>query len=154
MIGPDPRGPLEERDHAVLDEVRRFWELADPPPPGLAELAVFAIQLAGPDTDILRAGDRQLLAGARGDERSRSITFDGVRLTAVVTLTPATDGSVRLDGWISPPSALPIELRTAGGTLSTTADERGRFTFERVGRGVVQLLVHDNGTTMTPSMEV
>lgn len=154
MTGPDPRGPLDDGDYTVLGEVRRLWDIADPPPPGLAELSVFAVRLAGPDTDILKAVDRQLLAGARGDERSRSITFDGARLTAVVTLTPATDDTVRLDGWISPPSALPIELRTAGGTLSTTADERGRFAFERVGHGVVQLLIHDNGTTMTPSMEV
>jgi len=154
MIGHHPREPLDERDRTVLDEIRRLWDVADPPPPGLAELSAFAVQLAGPDTDILKAADRQLLAGARGDERSRSITFDGARLTAVVTLTPAGDDSFRLDGWISPPSALAIELRTAGGTLSTTADERGRFVFERVSRGVVQLLIHDNGTTMTPSIEV
>ncbi len=147
-------GTVRISDEAVLRRIRELWEVVDPPPPLLADWALFALEPADPDAEVLKACGCREPAVARGDERTRSLTFEGARRTVVLTLTPTSDGSVRLDGWITPPGALPVELRTPGGPLTTRSDDRGRFAFGRVGRGAVQLVVRENGTTLTPSIVV
>ncbi len=154
MTSDDGRRPVDERDFAVLRDVRAVWDAVDPPPEHLSDWVLFAMDSALAEVELLKATGRRELVAARGDESTRSITFDGSCLTVVVTLTPAPDGAVRLDGWIAPPAAYSVELRTPGGLLAVRADERGRFVFDRVERGMVQLLVHDGGTMVTPSIVV
>jgi hypothetical protein len=146
---------MTDSDEAVLHRVRELWAAVDPPPPLLADWVLFALEPTTPDAEILRmAGHREPAAAARGDEYTRSITFEGKNRTVVLTLTPSGEDTVRVDGWLAPPGALTVELRTGGGPLSTTSDERGRFAFDQVERGPVQLVVRDNGTTLTPSVLV
>ncbi|WP_410609712.1 hypothetical protein [Amycolatopsis sp. lyj-109] len=139
-------------DEVVLQQVRELWTAVDPPPPLLADWVLFALEPTTADVEIFRAGGRRELAGARGEECTRSITFSGTRRTVVLTLTPSTEDTVRVDGWIAPPGALPVELRTGKRLLSTTSDERGRFAFDQVEHGQVQLVVRDDGTTLTPAI--
>jgi len=141
-------------DEAVLQQVRELWAAVDPPPPLLADWALFAMEPTTVDAEILQASGRREPAAARGDERTRSITFDGTSRTVVLTLTSSAEDTVRVDGWIAPPGVLAVELRTGHGLLSTASDERGRFAFDRVEHGPVQLVVRDNGTTLTPSIVV
>ncbi|RSM43825.1 hypothetical protein DMA12_18325 [Amycolatopsis balhimycina DSM 5908] len=115
---------------------------------------LFALEPADPDIEVLKACGYREPAVARGDERTRSITFEGASRTVVLTVTPTSGGLVRVDGWLTPPAALPVELRTPDGPVATSSDERGRFAFDQVGRGTVQLVVRDNGTTLTPSIVV
>jgi hypothetical protein len=154
MTSDEGHRPVDERDFAVLQEVRALWDAVDPPPEHLSDWVLFAMDPVTAETELLKAGGHRELVAARGDESTRSITFDGTRLTVVVTLTPAPDGAVRLDGWIAPPAAHAVELRAAGGVLAVRSDERGRFVFDRVGRGMVQLVIHDGDTTVTPSIVV
>jgi hypothetical protein len=154
MTSPDGRQPVDSSDHIVLRQVRDLWAAVDPPPAHLVDWVQFALEPTTPEAEILKATGHREPVAARGDEHTRSITFDGESLTVIVTLTPTSDDMVRVDGWITPADTLPVELRTARGVLSSAADERGRFAFGQVCCGPVQLVIRHNGTTLTPSIVV
>ena len=153
---PGSTAPLDELDAAVLADVRAYHELTDPPPADLTERIKFAIAIE--DFDVGDAGvvisrlqeDQLVGSGARGSERSRTVTFDSDSLTIMVTV--AEDGAenvVRLDGWLAPPGPLRVELRitrepatSRGESYAVTADDTGRFVFDGVARGLAQLVVH------------
>jgi len=154
MTTPEWHQAVDDSDFVVLQQVRDLWAAVDPPPAGLVDWVRFAMEPTTPEAEVLKMSGRRELAAARGDEHTRSITFDGTALTVIITLTPAAEDAVRVDGWITPPSALHVELRTSQGTLSGTSDERGRFAFDQVCCGLVQLIVRHNGDTLTPSIVV
>jgi hypothetical protein len=83
-------------------------------------------------------------SGARGSERTRTITFDADSRAVMITVTDRADGLVRIDGWLAPAAALRVELRLPEPAPPRTmiANAVGRFTFDGVPRGLVQLLVH------------
>ncbi|MBW4718528.1 hypothetical protein [Saccharothrix obliqua] len=154
---PDgPSGDLDELDVAILREVRWMWESVDPAPPELADLVKFAIQLEDVDVEVVRLTEHREVAGVRGDVRSKLITFSGDTLDFMVNVQPRNDGTVRIDGWISPPAAHPVEVRTGEGPpLHTSANEEGRFAFDRVPCGLMQIVIRPTGRTSavsTPTM--
>jgi hypothetical protein len=61
----------------------------------------------------------------------------------LISIVARPDGQVRIDGWLAPAAALQVELRLPEPAPSrvATADEAGRFVFDRVPRGIAQLLV-------------
>jgi hypothetical protein len=137
--------PLDEIDDAILDQIRSAYALADPLPADLNDRVCFAIGLESAEVEIARLQDDLLVgSGARGGERTRTMTFDAERLTILVSIVELPDGLVRLDGWLAPPAPLRVELRLSEPATSrlVTADDSGRFVFADVGRGLVQLLVH------------
>jgi len=106
-------------------------------------------------------------SGARGTERTRTITFDSTNLTIMVSIVEMTDDQVRLDGWLAPARQLRVELRVAGSSAGVAdvshfviTDETGRFVFPGVSHGLAQLLVHPPAdgtadglkTIVTPSL--
>ena len=102
-----------------------------------------------------------MLAGVRGDEQTTRATFESASLTIMVEWTAGTNGTVRLDGWLAPPAACRIELRTVDGPQTIDTDEGGRFAAARVTRGEVQIRVHPTDqeadgvrTVVTPSFVV
>jgi hypothetical protein len=138
---------LDEIDQAILDHVRDVHTRIDPPPAGLDERVQFAIALTDADAEVARLRDEVLIgSGARGTERTRSITFDSESLTIMVAVVERPGGLVRLDGWLAPEGRRRVELRTAdtdpGVTRVVTANEAGRFVFDGVAHGLAQLLVH------------
>lgn len=159
MTGSDMAGardaPWDETDDAILRHLALVHTLVDPPPPDLDERVRFAIAVEGADFEdadfeVARLREDMLVgSGARSTERPRSITFDSESLTVMVTVVVRPDGHRRVDGWLAPPAALRVELRTAGGrsgdqhaTQAVTADDTGRFVFDRVRPGMAQLLIH------------
>jgi hypothetical protein len=77
----------------------------------------------------------------------------------MITIVAQPDGSVRLDGWLAPAEPLRVELRfpEPAEARSVVCDGAGRFVFDRVARGLAQLLVHppDGGEgprVVTPSL--
>jgi hypothetical protein len=137
--------PLDDEDQAVLDRLAAVHALIDPPPADLDERVLFAIALDGLDAEVARLGEQLAVgSGARGSERTRTITFDADSRTVMITIADRPDGLVRIDGWLAPAAALRVELRVPEPAPAriVTADAAGRFAFDGVSPGIAQLLVH------------
>jgi hypothetical protein len=152
---PTDRLPAPDAD-ALLRTVREVFDAVDPVPDTLAERICFALALDAHEAELLMGMDLvPELAGARGEDRVRTITFSSPRLSVMVTV--GDDGSgARVDGWIDAPDGaggLRVELRrpvvrpssravVAPSSRETVADEDGRFSFDGVTLGLVQFAFH------------
>jgi hypothetical protein len=134
--------PLDELDLLLLDEIRAAFQEADPMPVSLTERVRFALALRDLEAEVARlTADEGQRVLARGEEQSRTITFDSDHLTIMIRVDSDQGATVRVDGWLAPAASHPVELRTSAGTRTTTADEQGRFAFSQVQRGTAQLAV-------------
>jgi hypothetical protein len=134
--------PLDDTDLSVLDGIRDMFGVADPMPADLPERIRFRLALRDLEIEVARLADEQeVLAGIRGAEQSRTITFDSDSLTIMIRIDANRDGTVRIDGWLAPPQRRELELKTAAESLSVSCDDQGRFAFARVPRGTAQLMV-------------
>ncbi|HEY5986709.1 MAG TPA: hypothetical protein VIV12_10070 [Streptosporangiaceae bacterium] len=135
--------PLDEADLALLAQIQDMFAAVDPMPAGLPERIQFSLALRDLEFEVARLSveeDQPVLA-ARGAEQSRTITFDSDSLTIMIRIDSNQDGTARVDGWLAPAQPRTIDFRTAAGTLTAVADDRGRFSFTRVPRGQAQLLI-------------
>jgi hypothetical protein len=148
--------PIDGVDLALLAELRALYGDLDPAAPDLVERIQFALALEDLDVEVFRASAGSgVLAGVRGAEETRTITFDSDSLTIMFSISPAGPAAVRLDGWLAPPAAHRVELRTEGGAIQTDADADGRFAVDDVPHGLAQLVVHPAGgvrPVVTPSV--
>ena len=139
-------GPLDDGDQAILDRLAGLYARLDPPPADLDDRVSFAIALGDLDAEVARLSEQLAVgSGARGtDERTRTITFDADSRAVMITVADRADGLIRLDGWLAPAAALPVELRLPEPAPPRTvvADAAGRFAFDGVPHGIAQLLVH------------
>ncbi len=159
-----PDDPIDSHDTAVLAAVADLFARVDPVPAGLVDRISFALALEHVDAEVARMSAEHAsdLAVARGDEATRTITFEAPSLTIMITISHMTDDLVRLDGWLAPPGAHRVEVRTATGRIETRADGEGCFALRRVPHGLAQLVVRteDSATTgpatsvITPSIMV
>src|SRR5215472_11457958 len=135
--------PLDSIDLEILAQIRDAFAAADPMPPDLPERIRFSLALRDLEVEVARlaATDREPALASRGEEQSRTVTFDSDSLTIMIRIESNGDGTVRVDGWLAPPERRVIELRTEADTLSVASDEQGRFAFARVPHGTVQLVV-------------
>lgn len=145
-MSESPDAPLDEIDAAILDDVATAYSLADPPPPDLDERVQFSLALRDLDAEVAQLTEDVLVgSGARASEHPRTITFEGVSLTVMVTVVVLPRDRRRVDGWLAPPAPLRVEMRTAGSretTHAVTADDAGRFVVDGVPSGLAQLIVH------------
>ena len=133
---------LDETDLSLLDGIREMFGVADPMPAGLPERIRFRLALRDLEIEVARlTEEEQELAGIRGAELSRTITFDSDSLTIMIRIDANRDGTVRVDGWLAPPQRREIEMKTSAEALSISSDDQGRFAFARVPRGTAQLMV-------------
>jgi len=138
--------PLDELDARILAGVRSLWDALDPVPSTLVDQIRFAMDLESADFEVLRLTERMRFEVARGEEQSRLITFDSDSLTIMIKIDLNRNGTVRVDGWLTPPASHPIELRTTAGSLSTASDDGGRFALDGITPGMAQLVVRPTGT--------
>jgi hypothetical protein len=139
--------PMDAVDFEILDGIRGLFELIDPMPADLPERVRFSLAMRGLESELARlvSEDSPQLAGARGTERSRTITFDSASLSIMIRIEENKDGSVRVDGWLAPGQPRDIEMRTATETLSVSSDADGRFAFAEVPSGTARLVVVGSG---------
>jgi hypothetical protein len=94
-------------------------------------------------------------AGTRSVEHAKRVTFSSDNLTVMISVQAQPDHALRLDGWAAPGGRLHAELRTDGKTLTAECDETGRFVFESVPAGSIQLVLHPTaGSDPTISIPV
>jgi hypothetical protein len=149
MTPSDPGGidraseSLDEVDLELLDGIRDIFQAADPMPADLPERIRFRLALRDLEIEVARlaAEERQPSLAVRGDEQSRTITFDSDSLTIMIRIDANLDGTVRVDGWLAPPQCRQIEMKITADSLTVASDEQGRFAFARVPRGTAQLVV-------------
>ncbi|HYK33974.1 MAG TPA: hypothetical protein VEV63_18525 [Streptosporangiaceae bacterium] len=135
--------PLDSIDLEILAQIRDAFAAADPMPPDLPERIRFSLALRDLEVEVARlaATDREPALASRGEEQSRTVTFDSDSLTIMIRIDSNGDGTVRVDGWLAPPQRREIEMKTESSPLSVTTDEQGRFAFAIVPRGTAQLIV-------------
>jgi hypothetical protein len=153
---PGADEPMDDLDAAILAGVREYWTAVDPVPPDLVDRIQFALDLANVDVEVSRLTELEKVAAARGDERSRMITFDSESMTIMITVVSDAAGVRRMDGWLTPAACHSIELRTDEQTLRTESDVNGRFAFGSVPSGLVQLVVRrdETQTVTTPAFSL
>jgi hypothetical protein len=152
-----PEMALPEDDTDLLDVVRQVLDEADPVPAGLVDRVRFAIELDDIDVELSRLVVMPVLAAARSDEFARLVTFQSDSLTIMVTLEQGTDGTTRIDGWLTPAACRRVEVRCTTGPMSTESDDTGRFSLNAVPAGNVRLVVHDTASptrVITPTIEI
>jgi len=157
---PSADEPLDDADFGVLDDIRGLFESADPMPADLPERIRFGLALRDLEVEVARlAEEDQLAVAARGEEQSRTITFDSDSLTIMIRIDANRDGTVRVDGWLAPPQHRQVEIKTAAEPLTVASDAQGRFAFARVPSGMAQLIVHspepssgDTRSVVTPAL--
>jgi hypothetical protein len=154
---PGANQPMDDVDVALLGQIRDLYGEVDPMAADLVDRIQFALALEDLDVEVFRlSAESGVLAGVRGAEETRTITFDSDSLTIMFSISPSGTTAVRLDGWLAPPAAHRVELRTENGPMETSADADGRFAVDDVPHGLAQLIVHPatGGTrsVVTPSV--
>ena len=131
--------PLDDLDRAVLDSLAEVFRAADPVPAGLSDDIKFAV------AELQRLGAESALARSEYTH-TQTLTFSAETLSVMVTLSPIDADEVRVDGWVTGhDSAVVIELRAAGGTITAEVDEDGRFTIDPAPRGLVRFVFLPEG---------
>jgi hypothetical protein len=135
--------PMDTIDFAILDGIREVFSQADPMPAGLPERIKFTLAMHRMEAQVARivAGDEPRLASVRGEEHSRTVTFDSDSLTIMIRIDQEKDGMVRIDGWLAPPQRREIELQATADTHCVCSDDQGRFAFASVPHGTARLVV-------------
>jgi hypothetical protein len=155
---------LDASDQALLDGVASMLDVVDPVPADLVQRVQFALALDEIYDEVARISRVQDDALAVRTElteatRTETLTFSAERLTAMVTLSAAGPGRVRLDGWVSPRGVRRVDLRGQGHGEQVRTDESGRFVADGVRAGFLQLVFHplgrdDHGLVVTPLFKV
>jgi hypothetical protein len=152
--------PLDDTDAAVLAEIAAMLEVVDPMPADLVGRVQFNLaldEMYDEVAEMTRVPDDAL--AVRTDiadaVRTETLTFAAARLTAMVTVSAAGPGRVRVDGWVTPPGVRRVSLRMQAADRDVTTDDHGRFVADDVREGFVQLVFHplgadDDGLVVTP----
>jgi hypothetical protein len=96
------------------------------------------------------SGGGDVGTGVGAGEEARVVTFDSDSLTIMIRISQL-GGLVRIDGWLAPPQACLVELRSGERTVDADADAEGRFVLDAIPRGLAQLVVRlgGDGKTLT-----
>jgi hypothetical protein len=158
---PAEESPLDGTDLGLLTDVATMLDTVDPVPDDLVQRIQFALALDEVYDEVARMSrvhdDALAVRTELSDAtRTETLTFSAERLTAMVTLSDAAPGRIRIDGWVSPPGVRRVGLRMQGLDGEVHTDESGRFVADAVREGFVQLVFHplgpddDGGLVVTP----
>lgn len=132
----------EQSDEEIVTVLRHVLETVDPTPAHVLEQARAAFTWRGVDAELAELvfdSDTAALAGVRGGEAARQITFHAPGLEIEVEVVSERVRTVL--GQLVPAQHAEVELRNSTRTLRTRTDALGRFTFDAVAPGPVKLTV-------------
>ena len=163
--GPDAQGrngeldELDDIDQLILDLLRETESRLDPVPAHLVDDVKFALTVRALDDDIAELTSMSLTA-TRSEQAepamADTVTFSAGSLSLMITVTPNDDDTVRIDAWVTSPSAR-VELSVNGIVHTTLADEVGRLSFDDIAHGRASFIVFpdaDTPTVVTPSITI
>jgi hypothetical protein len=132
--------PWEEQ---LLGELRALGKVADPLPSEVSFAAKGSLAWRRIDADLAELTFDSLLedaalAGVRGGDSVRLVTFEAGDVSVEVEITEAGDRR-RLIGQLVPPQVARVEVRTTDGHHDVDADEVGRFAVDRLLPGPASL---------------
>lgn len=153
---------LDAVDEELLHDIAALYADADPVPHGLTDRLTFALALDEVYAEVAQltrmSVDTALVRGDATQTRAQTLTFSADSLTAMITLSTEGADQVRIDGWLTPPAAIEVRLRTTTATQVVVAETTGRFSFRAVPPGLAQLSFHPGGddgpSVITPAFEV
>lgn len=127
-------------DEQLLQSLRDAAAEVDPEPEGITTAALAAFTWRTIDAELAAltydsALDETLMAGVRGDEAPRLLTFEGGGLTVEIEMT----SDRRMVGQLVPPASMDLEVRSPTGRSVVHADEMGRFAAGPVPGGPLRL---------------
>jgi len=135
----DGDAEMDSGDYEVIDAIHALCQAADPVPRELYVRVRFALDLDGVERELAKICAGLDVSAVRGPEHTRTITFECGRLTIAITITPTGTNRHRVDGWLAPAGCLLVELRSAHLRSQIVSDDCGRFAFNDVGSGEMQL---------------
>ncbi|MEE1620956.1 hypothetical protein ACQ3I4_08500 [Zafaria sp. Z1313] len=149
--------PLDAVDAALLQDIARLYDAADPPPASLDDDVVFAVSLAAVDAEIATLLDGAHLALRAGEASpTDTVTFTSSALQLMLRTAEDDAGALRIDGWVTGGG---IDVALISGTTAhwTTSDAHGRLVWRDVPRGPLRFLLHPaepgGKPVMTPVIE-
>lgn len=136
MIAENPAS-----DAALFRALRRTWEHVDPLPVDLVDRMVAAVAAddLAQEYALLTLVDTDAMAATRGDADMLTLQFSDGTTNVLVHLTEAGGGAHRIDGWVDGAATSVVLLQDS--QEQTVAVTDGRFAFESVPKGMVQLRV-------------
>jgi len=152
--------PMDDQDEALLRELDTMLKTLDPMPDDLVDRVRFALALDEVHAEVAEmtrmSFDALAVRADPGVEAATtSLTFEAGTLTAMVNVTRTGDDRHRLDGWVTPPSAVRVTARMQEGVLEAESDDTGRFVLDGLPGGFAQLVLrHEGGTVVTPMFEL
>ncbi|MFT4028250.1 MAG: hypothetical protein QM675_00105 [Protaetiibacter sp.] len=150
---------MPDHDTRLFAALREVWEIHDPPPPGLADDVIIALEterLADEYRELLLLSDARALAGVRG-AAPRVLEF-GAEAVTLLLRVESDGGSHRIDGWLAPPRDGRAALVAGGVEVASAAiTPEGRFEFPLVAEGIWRIVLHsegEDGYSVTGEFEV
>jgi len=122
----------------LLAELRALVTRHDRVPSEALAAARSAIAWRTLDAELADLADESEMAGVRGVGTPTLLTFDATGLTVEVELL-VVGGRRRLLGQLVPPGPGNVDVRHGNRTVSTAADEVGRFRVDDIVPGPVSL---------------
>ncbi|MGV8875228.1 MAG: hypothetical protein ACOH2Q_22045 [Rhodococcus sp. (in: high G+C Gram-positive bacteria)] len=124
---------------ALLSRLGRLWQLADPPPPSLADDLVVFLAMSGVESEWeeLQLVSSDELAGVRAASSTQTLEFELGDIALLVRVAPESTRSGRIDGWLTIendeiPAGTFVTLVTGDSDRTTQVDQDGRFEFSDV----------------------
>ena len=152
--------PMDEEDEALLRGLDTLLRNVDPMPDDLVDRVRFALALDEVHAEVAEMSRMSFDALAvRADPgveaTTTSLTFEAGSFTAMVTVTRTGEDERRLDGWVTPPTAVRVVARMQEGVMEAESDDSGRFVLDGLPAGFAQLVLrHEGGAVVTPMFEL
>jgi hypothetical protein len=138
-LGDEHVEPWEDR---LLGELRELARTADAVPPDVVFAAKGAIAWRRIDAELAELTSDSLqgdaLAGLRGGDAVRMVTFEAGDVSVEMEVTTAGDRR-QLIGQVVPPQAAGVEVRSEHGNVEVDADSLGRFRLVHLAAGPASL---------------
>ncbi|WP_309617736.1 hypothetical protein [Salinibacterium sp.] len=129
-------------DTELFARLRQMWTDLDPMPDDLVDSILVALATEGLAVEyvmLTMLDTVPALAGVRGTSESQTLEFTDGTLRMLLRVNSTGDGERRVDGWLTPASAMTVRLTQAHDEVTASISPEGRFEFEHIPTGRTRL---------------